>query len=39
MLRTLEAFEHLPVNVGLQPSARTGIPGQLEVRSRPAPSA
>ena len=30
MLRTLEAFEHLPVNVGLQPSARTGIPGQLE---------
>ena len=31
MLRTLEAFEHLPVNVGLQPSARTGVPGQLEV--------
>jgi urease subunit alpha len=30
MLRTLEAFEHLPVNVGLQPSARTGVPGQLE---------
>ena len=30
MLRTLEAFEHLPVNVGLQPSARTGLPGQLE---------
>jgi urease subunit alpha len=29
MLRTLEAFEHLPVNVGLQPSARTGVPGQL----------
>ena len=30
MLRSLEAFEHLPVNVGLQPSARTGVPGQLE---------
>jgi urease subunit alpha len=30
MLRTLEAFELLPVNVGLQPSARTGVPGQLE---------
>jgi urease subunit alpha len=30
MLRTLEAFEHLPVNIGLQPSARTGAPGQLE---------
>jgi len=30
MLRTLEAFEHLPVNVGLQPSARTSVPGQLE---------
>ena len=30
MLRTLEAFEHLPVNIGLQPSARTGVPGQLE---------
>jgi urease subunit alpha len=30
MLRTLEAFEHVPVNVGLQPSARTGVPGQLE---------
>ncbi|MCD6021942.1 MAG: Urease, partial [Actinomycetia bacterium] len=31
MLRTLEAFEHLPANIGLQPSARTGVPGQLEV--------
>jgi urease subunit alpha len=31
MLRTLEAFEYLPVNIGLQPSARTGVPGQLEV--------
>ena len=31
MLRTLEAFEHFPVNIGLQPSARTGVPGQLEV--------
>ncbi len=31
MLRTLEAFELLPVNIGLQPSARTGVPGQLEV--------
>ena len=31
MLRTLEAFEFLPVNLGLQPSARTGVPGQLEV--------
>jgi urease subunit alpha len=31
MRRTLEAFEHLPVNIGLQPSARTGVPGQLEV--------
>ena len=30
MLRTLEAFEDLPVNIGLQPSARTGVPGQLE---------
>jgi urease subunit alpha len=30
MLRTLEAFEYLPVNIGLQPSARTGVPGQLE---------
>jgi urease subunit alpha len=30
MLRTLEAFEQLPVNIGLQPSARTGVPGQLE---------
>jgi urease subunit alpha len=30
MLRTFEAFEHLPVNIGLQPSARTGVPGQLE---------
>ena len=30
MLRTLEAFEHLPVNIGLQPSARTGVSGQLE---------
>ena len=34
MLRTLEAFEHLPVNIGLQPSARTGVPGQLEVGDR-----
>jgi urease subunit alpha len=31
MLRTLEAFEYLPVNIGLQPSARTGVPGQLQV--------
>jgi urease subunit alpha len=31
MLRTLEAFEHMPVNIGLQPSARTGVPGRLEV--------
>ncbi len=31
MRRTLEAFELLPVNIGLQPSARTGVPGQLEV--------
>jgi urease subunit alpha len=31
MFRTLEAFENLPVNIGLQPSARTGVPGQLEV--------
>lgn len=31
MLRTLEAFELLPVNIGLQPSARTAVPGQLEV--------
>ncbi|MGH2640486.1 MAG: urease subunit alpha [Actinomycetota bacterium] len=31
MLRTLEAFEQLPVNIGLQPSARTGVPGQLDV--------
>jgi urease subunit alpha len=31
MLRTLEAFEYVPVNIGLQPSARTGVPGQLEV--------
>ena len=31
MLRTLEAFELLPVNIGLQPSARTGVPGQLQV--------
>ena len=38
MLRTLEAFEHLPVNIGLQPSARTGVPGQLESVSRRAPS-
>jgi urease subunit alpha len=30
MLRTLEAFEHLPVNIGLQPSARTGERGPLE---------
>jgi len=30
MLRTLEAFERLPVNIGLQPSARTSVPGQLE---------
>ena len=30
MLRTLEAFEGLPVNIGLQPSARTSVPGQLE---------
>ena len=30
MLRTLESFERLPVNVGLQPSARTSVPGRLE---------
>jgi urease subunit alpha len=30
MLRTLEAFEHLPVNIGLQPSARTGVHGRLD---------
>jgi urease subunit alpha len=30
MLRTLEAFEHLPVNVGLQASARSAAPGRLE---------
>ena len=30
MLRTLEAFERLPVNLGLQASARTDVPGQLE---------
>jgi urease subunit alpha len=30
MLRTLEAFEELPVNVGLQASARTNVPGRLD---------
>ena len=30
MLRTLEAFEPLPVNVGLQASARTDVPEGLE---------
>ncbi len=30
MVRTLEAFEHLPVNVGLQPSARSTRPERLE---------
>jgi urease subunit alpha len=30
MRATLEAFEHMPVNVGLQPSARTAVPGGLE---------
>ncbi|MGZ4150310.1 MAG: urease subunit alpha, partial [Actinomycetota bacterium] len=30
MLATLRAFEHLPVNVGLQPSARTDVPGGLD---------
>ncbi|HEX6131996.1 MAG TPA: urease subunit alpha [Actinomycetota bacterium] len=30
MLRTLEAFETLPVNVGLQASARSEVPGQAE---------
>ena len=30
MRATLEAFEHLPVNVGLQPSARTDVTGGLE---------
>jgi urease subunit alpha len=30
MLRTLEAFEALPVNVGLQASARTDVPGGLD---------
>jgi urease subunit alpha len=30
MLSTLEAFERLPVNIGLQPSARTDVPGGLE---------
>ena len=31
MLAHLEAFERLPVNIGLQPSARTDVPG----RARP----
>ena len=30
MERTLRAFEHLPVNLGLQASARTDVPGHLE---------
>ncbi len=30
MLATLRAFERLPVNVGLQPSARTDVPGGLD---------
>src|SRR6185295_11897818 len=30
MLRTLEAFEDLPINVGLQASARTDVPGALD---------
>ena len=30
MERTLRAFEHLPVNLGLQASARTDVPGQIE---------
>ncbi len=30
MLATLRAFEHLPVNIGLQASARTDVPGGLD---------
>src|SRR4029079_12678705 len=30
MLRTLEAFEQLPINVGLQASARTDVAGRLD---------
>ena len=30
MLATLRAFEHLPVNLGLQASARTDVPGGLD---------
>jgi urease subunit alpha len=30
MERTLRAFEHLPVNLGLQASARADVPGHLE---------
>jgi urease subunit alpha len=30
MLATLQAFEHLPVNIGLQASARTDVPGGLD---------
>ena len=30
MERTMRAFEHLPVNLGLQASARTDVPGHLE---------
>jgi urease subunit alpha len=30
MDKTLRAFEFLPVNLGLQPSARTEVPGQVE---------
>jgi urease subunit alpha len=30
MSSTLQAFEHLPVNVGLQASARTDVPGGLD---------
>jgi urease subunit alpha len=30
MRATLEAFEHMPVNIGLQPSARTDVQGGLD---------
>lgn len=30
MLAVLQAFERLPVNIGLQPSARTDVPGGLD---------
>ena len=39
MRATFAAFERLPVNIGLQPSARTDAAGGFDPRSKPVPAA